>query len=1115
VLLGAASVASIVANYVFLLAAGRILGSEDYGSLAALLGLLTFVLLPAGALQMAVSREVSRRQAAGDIEGADAFIRATLRLALLATAPLVALALVLAVPLAGVLNIHSVGIVVIAETALVTALAFPVAMGVLQGNQRFRALAAMYVFPFVLRLGLLAVAALLGYRLGGAVVATVAAAIASTAVAIALVREPLRRGATMLRPALAPFLHYLLPVVVGLVGIAVLTNMDILVVKSRFSAHEAGVYAAASAFARVAFFLPATILAVLFPRTAARQARGESTDDILGRALIVTAMFCGLLALFYAAAGRGLLVATFGGDFAQGGSFLAPYALAIGLYSLVHVLVGYHLSRAEPRYAWIVAVGVMFQVTFLALVPTKLTAVVWTNLAVAGALLVAHELFVESSIPALRAGLRHFVAAGAGLRVRGVASEGLLVLLVGTALVCALFWPLVVALGSTAVGDPGSDSAGGIWSFWRQQHEGGYHVLGSTHHTLTGAPFGWDDKGNGYNLQLLLPYYPAYLATKVVGAVAAYNLVLLSGYVLSGASMYLLARYLGCVRLVAAWAGLVYVVFPWHLARTPHASLVHLEFLPLLILAVLAAAERPTWPRFLLVGAATLACWLTSGYFGTMAVVTVGAFAIGAAFAAARRRVGIVLNSAAAAVGASILVGVLSVLSGVGRGTSLERAAGDLTVYGLRPLELVVPAAGNLVLDDRLQSWIGGLHHSNLTETRNYLGLLTVGLAVAWLVVALRGRSVLPPRLRLATAGLVGVVIAALMLAWPSPVGGVWMPSRLLWEVAPAVRVPARWVVVAMTALVPLAALALQATWTRLDRRSRRSRGIAIAPVALVALAMVFSFLELTISPARPRFRTNLPAEYEALERTPRGILVEYPLRPGTDNLSKYTFWQQYHGRPLLNGAPGSTPAGDARDVLVDPAVPGAAAELSLLGVTAIVTHRNALSFDESVPGVANPNWGRGYALVARIPDGASVWRVIAPPAPALVTLPNGFGSAEPPEGGVVGYPLISPSGVGYFGLRAKEPGIVRLTFDAQPPEASEKVLRVADNGAERPFTLHGRTPISVLVQIPRGYSFLLVKTDPPPTSEADAIVFSAARAERASGTPDLHALPVEDDPGF
>jgi len=45
-LLAVASAVSIVAAYAFLLAAGRILGSDDYGSLAALLGILAIVLIP-------------------------------------------------------------------------------------------------------------------------------------------------------------------------------------------------------------------------------------------------------------------------------------------------------------------------------------------------------------------------------------------------------------------------------------------------------------------------------------------------------------------------------------------------------------------------------------------------------------------------------------------------------------------------------------------------------------------------------------------------------------------------------------------------------------------------------------------------------------------------------------------------------------------------------------------------------------------------------------------------------------------------------------------------------------------------------------------------------------
>src|SRR5262245_17742639 len=77
-LLAVATLTATALNYVFLLATGRLLGSDDYGALAALLGLLTLVVLPTGAVQLAVSREVSRRVALGDDQGAAAFGRALL-----------------------------------------------------------------------------------------------------------------------------------------------------------------------------------------------------------------------------------------------------------------------------------------------------------------------------------------------------------------------------------------------------------------------------------------------------------------------------------------------------------------------------------------------------------------------------------------------------------------------------------------------------------------------------------------------------------------------------------------------------------------------------------------------------------------------------------------------------------------------------------------------------------------------------------------------------------------------------------------------------------------------------------------------------------------------------
>src|SRR6185503_8628702 len=339
--------------------------------------------------------------------------------------------------------------------------------------------------------------------------------------------------------------------------------VDLIVAKARFPEVDAGGYAAAAAFAKVAFFLPATLLAVLFPRTAARQARGEDTEDILGRSLIVVAAFCGLLTLAYLAMGRGLVHTTFGADFARGGELLAPFALAMTAYALANVLVGFHLSRGETRYAWILAAAVPVQIAVLSLVPGGLEGFVWANVGVGVGLLVVHELFIESSVPALRAGASKLLA---GVHVsRARLREGALVVIGAVAAASLLTWPLVPNLGSAFMGSIGADASAGIWWFWHLNQEGGYHLFGQTHHVLQGAPFGYRES-NALNLQWLLPYYPAYLATAVVGEVAAYNLVVLGGFVLSAIAMYVLVRSLGASPLVAAWAGLVSIVFPAHLA---------------------------------------------------------------------------------------------------------------------------------------------------------------------------------------------------------------------------------------------------------------------------------------------------------------------------------------------------------------------------------------------------------------------------------------------------------------------------------------------------------------------------------------------------------------------
>jgi hypothetical protein len=667
-----------------------------------------------------------------------------------------------------------------------------------------------------------------------------------------------------------------------------------------------------------------------------------------------------------------------------------------------------------------------------------------------------------------------------------------------TLLVCVLMWPVVAHLSSTISGSLGSDSTGSVAFLWTLQHEGGYHIFGTAHHTLSGAPFGWDES-NGLNVQWFLPYYPAYLLTTLFGAVAAYNLITLAGYILSGASMYLLTRYLGCARLVAAWAAVVFVIFPWHFARAEHASLTHLEVLVLLVLALVAAAQRPTWLRFAFVGAATLACWLTSGYFGGMAVVTVIAFAVGAALTTSLRR-GLTVAGGAigAAVLASGLVAIGTYASGASASAGGHREASALTAYGLRPLELVVPAANHLFFG--LDSfWARHAHGSNVTEISNYLGLLTFALALGWIVFAFRPKEQLAP-----TAGLISAFVVGFLFALPTPVAGIPMPSKLLWHVLDGFRVPSRWDPLLMTALLPLAALGLNAIWRKVAARQ------LAAAVALVGIAIVVSFVELSTHRVQ-HFRTvPVPPEYTALEDfSSNGILAEYPL--GYSDI--YRLWQRVHGRPLVNGAPEGSLPDEARMMLLDPAQPGTPEQLSLLGVTAIAIHPGGHADVPVQP--REPTNVAGYHLVGRYPGGASVWNVTARPAPAFAMLAGGFALPRALADGTIGYPVVASSGVAAIELRAKTAGTIRLVLNAIPPSGSTRELRIQGGDEERAFTVSGTTPVSLDVAVPQGVSQLLVKTDPAATSEADAVVLTQPRVEPSTAAPILHAQQISADAGF
>ena len=1132
--LALATLLSLAANYLFLLAAGRILGRVDYGTVAALTGLLTVVSLPSGALQIAVCREISGLEAVGERDRAQAFLRAVLTLGTKTTVGAVALGFALLVPLRELLHIDGTLPLVFTALALFSIVVYPVTLGVLQGRERFRALAIAGAAPMVVRLVAFAVLVVVGLELYGALGAMLLAALAAVAVGAAATASYIAGGSGP-RPAvsLRPFLRSLVPVTVGLLGITVLTNVDILVVKARFSGDEAGLYAAASAFGRVAFFVPAAILGVLIPKTVARHARGEAAGDILGRSVILTAAFCALLTAGYALVGGQLVSLTYGAAFQDAEDLLVPFCVAMTLFSLANVALGYHISRGAYRFCWLIAAAAAVQVVVLSFVPSTPREVLWINSLVGAGLLVVHEVTVGSTAGALRAGFERFEV-GTRSRVllrwlllyRRAFVEGVFALVGFTAAAVAATWPLARHLGTTQLGPFPNDGSGGSWWFWQLQQEGGYHLFGVTRHTLTGAPFGWE-QGNALNFQWLLPDYPGYLVAGFASGLAALNVVALSGLALSGAAMFAFVRWLGAGRLVATWAGLVYLLFPWHMHRAiaGHVTLAHLEFFPLVLLAAIAWVRRPSGVKSLAVAAAVIASWLTSGYFGAMSLVAVATIAT-VAVVGLRRELGFVrairqtLPLWAIPVLATAVFAIVALGAGGTAGVRIGHSTGEIELYGAHPRDY---------LPDGLNPVVGAFAVDHLdapadpavgTEHSLYPGVLTCLLALFGLALFIRRRWA---GVRHAVGALVVVTVVSVLFAAPSParLAGIDlapMPSELMFKVLPAFRVPSRFTALVMAALVPLAALGLA---TLVRRVGGRGGGVDLARTwlarAVVLVAIVVSVAELGVHPVPTTRVAAPPPEYGAVSRTPDGVLAEYPLRlAGDAENSRFLFWQQHHKRPLLNGPGEGTLANDMRASLVDPAGPGTAQALSLLGVASIVTRPATYRWRPSATTPDTPDYGQGYALAADLAGGVRVWRVTATPAPAIAAYRlDDVGEAEEKRSdGFVGYRGAAPTL--QLTIVAKRSRVLLLQFEASS-FTGEGEISIGDGRETRRYAIGERTRISVAVDVPRGRSRLEIRRQGTLQGTQDALVALSRPwllPATVPGRP-LHPKRLTSEPGF
>ncbi|MGI8594269.1 MAG: oligosaccharide flippase family protein [Solirubrobacteraceae bacterium] len=373
-LAGAALAANVLA-LVFTVVFARLLGAEDYGSLAALVSTFLILSVPGAALQVAVARET----ALGRL-GRDGVLTATVghwvvRLSIASVAVLAA-SVLLREQLGSIVGVKEEWAAAGTLPAGCCWLLLCVMRGVLQGLHGYRAVGLSIVGEAVGRLAFGLVLFGAGAGVTGAYLGTPLSMLAAAGVLVAVLRARTgpsdhgperRRLRTLTVETWGP--------VAGLTLIAVLQNVDVIVVKHQIGGDSAGSYAAAAVAAKAIVWVAIGVGFHLVPETARRTREGEEARPALRRALaIVGALAVPAMAIF-ALVPHLLLEVAFGSELTEADAALPVLGVAMSLLACSYLVVQYLLALGRRHFLVpLAALALLEPVLLLATGVTELVA---------------------------------------------------------------------------------------------------------------------------------------------------------------------------------------------------------------------------------------------------------------------------------------------------------------------------------------------------------------------------------------------------------------------------------------------------------------------------------------------------------------------------------------------------------------------------------------------------------------------------------------------------------------------------------------------------------------------------------------------------------------------
>lgn len=392
------TVAASAVNYGSNLVFSRLLDPVGFGELTSLLALAIIIVVPTGAAQTVLAERIASYLGSGDERRVRYLVRhAIAHVSLIAIG--VGAALAVCTPLiVSVLGVRQPGPVVAMTVFVVVSFLQPVALGSLQGLERFTALGSMQLAIAVSRVAFGVPWVLAGGGAGGAIGGQALGAAVVLACTAWLMRGLiLERGSGAASSGLRrrPDVRTV-SASMAFVAFAVLSNFDLLLARLFLPPAQVGIYAAIATVGKIVLFLPMAVSVVLVPRAAQTQHSIGERAAVLRRSAFIVATTAAIAAVPTALVPGLVVRVMFGPGYAGAASGVLPIVIAGAALSLLYLLVVYAVAISDRRWAFVLALGVALQVIGVATFHSSPAQVASVQACVAVLVLVVNESWFHS-----------------------------------------------------------------------------------------------------------------------------------------------------------------------------------------------------------------------------------------------------------------------------------------------------------------------------------------------------------------------------------------------------------------------------------------------------------------------------------------------------------------------------------------------------------------------------------------------------------------------------------------------------------------------------------------------------------------------------------------------